>query len=368
MPAISQIADIVTDTLPTFEQGKYDAVGLAQLYPDYEYTKQMIQGARKQDDVSYLIDRTLEIGAPSSYEHTYTNHPMETATHPLSKRIQTPMVKVRTKCTFSEDEEELQGKTVSQIVNVVQKRLTKWRRDFIEGIEHDFLSKPTSSTQHPAPLRGLAYWVTDRAGITLDDGVLMHGGDDPSGFPTGAGGILRADEARWPNAVCKFAKVSDDDLFDKIEQFLNRVRTMAVIPNPSQVSEVPARVLYTIEPIKRAVSRYMTANNDNTGDDAGVYRGASYYKGIPITVWHALSDPSSPVKATTGVMKLIDWNSFEYIVHSNFDQKITGPTMLPNVPGQMVLVNETWHGLHCNRRDRNMQMTTDTAELQPSAA
>lgn len=367
MPKLSQIVDILTATLPTFELGKYDAVGIAQLYPDYEYVKQMIQGMRKKEDTSYEIDRSLEIGAPSSYEHTYTNHAAETATHKQLRRISTPLVKVRTSCTFSEDEKALQGKSPTQIVNVVQARLTKWRRDLIEGIEHDFLSSPTGPDQHPDQLRGLGYWLTSKSGLTA--GALeMNGGDDPTGHSAGAGGLTKAQEARWPNAVCDFAKISDDDFFDKVSQFLNRVRTMAVVPNPSQVSEVPSRIMYTIEPIKRAVERYMTANNENVGDDAGVYRGASYFRGIPIAIWHALSDPASPVQATTGVVKLVDWNSFEYIVHSEFDQKITGPTELPNVPGQKVLYNEMWHALHCNRRDRNMEMTTDTAELQPSAS
>jgi hypothetical protein len=66
-------------------------------------------------------------------------------------------------------------------------------------------------------------------------------------------------------------------------------------------------------------------------------------------------------------VKLIDWNAFVFVVHSAFDRKITGPTALPNIPGQFIVVRETWHGLHCVRRDRNLHMTTSTAELQPSA-
>lgn len=365
MPAISTIADIVTATLPTFERGKWDAVGLAQLYPDYEFVKQFVQGTKRVKDTSYLIDTTLEIDSPSSYEHSYTNHPAETATHKLVKRIQTPLVKSRTSMTFSEDEKELQGASYEKIVDVVQMRMTKWHRDFIEGIEHDLLTFPSSASQFPDQLRGvLGYWVTPNSSVT---DFSLNGGNDPVGHSAGAGGITKAAEPRWPNAVAKFDKISADDYFDKLSQFLNRVRIMAVVPNPSVAPDVPRRVNYVQEPVKRAVERYMQAANDNWGSDAGVYRDACMYRSIPITIWHAMSSPDSPVRPETCVSLLVDWNAFMYQVHSAFDQKITGPLMLPNVPGQMVSYNETWHALHCTRRDRCMYMYSDNADLQPSA-
>jgi hypothetical protein len=64
---------------------------------------------------------------------------------------------------------------------------------------------------------------------------------------------------------------------------------------------------------------------------------------------------------------VVDWNSFQLIVHSAFDQKIKGPVELPNIPGQFVLSNHTYWGLHCRRPDRNLYMTTDTTELQPAS-
>lgn len=367
MPALSQIVDIVTATLPTFEMGKYDSVGLAQLYPDYEFIKQFVQARKRLEDTSYLIDTSLEIGAPSSFEASYTNHPLQTSAPRLLKRIQTPLCKARTSTTFSEDEKELQGASPTKIVDVVQTRLNKWRRDMIEGLEHQLLSTPASPDQVPDVLRGLNYWMTDKSGISVDT-LDMNGGDDPTGHTAGAGGITKAAESRWPNAVAKFSKISQDSFFDLVEQFLNRVRMHSAIPHPSVAPEVPSRLIYVQEPIKRACSRFLAASNDDVGNDAGVYRDASFYKSIPIVIWHAMSDPASPVRPSVGTAKLVDWNTFMYQVHSAFDQKISGPDKLPNVPGQMVMVNELWHALHCVRRDRNLQMTTDTLELQPSSS
>lgn len=363
MPGISSIADIVTLTLPTIERGKWDSVGLAQLYPAYESVRQFVQGARRKRDTSYLLDRKLEIGAPTSYEHSYTNHPAETAAHKLALNVQTPMIKVRTSMTFSDDEKELQGKSDSQLVDIIQMRTVKWNRDFWEGLEHDLLRFPASATAFPDSLRGVPYWVTDNTSVT---GLDMNGGDDPTGHALGAGGITTADEPRWPNAVGEFSKITQDDFFDLLSQFLNRVRMMSVVPHPSVTPEVPARVIYVVEPIKRGVERFYSASNENIGTDAGVYRDANMFRQIPITIWHAASDPDSPVQDTEGTARLIDWNAFTLTVHEKFDQKITGPIMLPNIPGQMVMYNETWMALECSRRDRHLLLTTATSDLQPS--
>ena len=366
MPSINKIADIVTLTLPTFEKNKWDSVGLAQLYPDYEFVKQFVQGAKRSKDTSYEVETVLEIGAPSSYEHSYTNHPAQTSTSKLARRIKTPLVKSRTSVTFSEDEKALQGKSDAKIVDVVQMRMNKWHRDFIEGIEHDLLSFPSSPDQHPDQLRGvLDYWVTPNSGVS---DFSMSGGLDPVGHTGGAGGLTIAQESRWANAVGKFSKISPDDYFDKISQFINRVRIMNVNPHPEVAESVPRRVNYVQEPVKRAVERYMQASNDDLGNDAGIYRDANVYRGIPITIWHAMSSPDSPVRPETATALLIDWNAFMYQVHSNFDQKITGPKELPHIPGQMVAFNETWHAMHCTRRDRCLYLTSDNPDLQPSAA
>lgn len=364
MPALSSIADLVTLTLPTFERNKWDSVGLAQLYPRYESVRQFVQGARRKRDTSFLLRRELEIGAPTSYEHSFTNHPAETSTHQLAKEIETPMVKVRTSMTFSEDEKALQGKSMEEIVDVVQMRTVKWQRDLWEGLEHDLLRFPSSPTQFPDQLRGIPYWVTDNTAVTDFD---MNGGSDPTGHPDGAGGITSADEPNWPNAVAEFSTITQDDVIDKIERFLNLVKMMSVVPHPTTTPDVPDRVLYVNEPIKRGFSRYFSGANENVGVDAGVYRGDQVYKLIPITIWHAANSDDSPVQDSTGTIRLIDWNTFSLTVHSKFDQKIIGPTELPNVPGQIVVYNLTWWALECSRRDRNMIMTTSNAEFAPAS-
>jgi len=366
VPDITKIADIVRATLPTIEMGKWDSVGLAQLYPEYEYVKQWITGAKHKKGSSYEIQTELEIQSPSSFEASFPNHAAKTSVPKQVKDIKSRMVKARTKATFSEDEKALQGGSAQKILDVVEMRMKKLHRDMIEGLEHAFLGFPATPDEFPQVLKGvLGYWNAPNSGVT---DFALNGGLDPVGHPLGAGEITVAAEPRWANAVAKFAKISDDDFFDQLERFINQVRMLAVIPHPEVAPNVPRRVIYVQEPVKRAVSRYFTAGNDDVGHDAGVYRDANMFKSTPITIWHAMSSVDSPVRPTNCVVQLIDWNAFQYSVLEGFDQKITGPTMLPEVPGQMVVYNELWHNLHCTRRDRLMFMTSDNPDLQPDAS
>lgn len=364
MPKLSNIADIVTATLPTFEKGKWDAVGLAQLYPEYEFVRQFVQGAKVKRDTSYLIDTSLEIAAPSSFEAVSAGDPLTPSAHKLVRRIQTPMVKCRTSMVFLKDEKDLQGASPSKILEVVKVRMTKFQRDFIEGAEHQLLQFPASADEDPDTLRGLlGYWITPNSAVTS---FSLNGGSDPVGHSGGAGGLTKAQESRWPNAVAKFAQVTPSDYFDLLEQFLNQVNIMPVVPNPSVAKDIPRRINYVQEPVKRAASRYMQSQNDNHGNNAGIYRNAVMYGDIPITIWHAMSSASSPVRPSTATALVVDWNAIEYRVHSAWDQAVTGPEMSIQIPGQLTTVSETYHAIHSPRRDRHMYMTTDNTDLTPA--
>jgi hypothetical protein len=368
MPALRSLHDHVVNTLATYEKTKYDSVGIAQLYAELEVVKQFVRGRTALRDMSDRINTALEIGSPSSYEHSYTNHPAQTSVPKQFRRIETPLCKIRTKMTYSNDEKELQGASDTKLLDNVQARLVKFQRDYWEGLEHDFLSAPTSSDQFPDQLRGIPYWITFLSTLTTN-GFNLNGGDDPDGFSAGAGGVTKAQEPRWAPAVARFDKVSQDDYFDKIDQFLNLVRMQAVVPHPSIAPEVPSRVIYVQEPVKRVAGRLLTASNESVGMDLGVYKDANVYRSMPVTIWHALSDASSPVQGLgTGeaVSLLIDWNAFMYQVHSAYNRKRTGPNELPEIPGQYVMFEETWHGLHCVRRDRCLRLQSTNAEYIPS--
>jgi hypothetical protein len=209
---------------------------------------------------------------------------------------------------------------------------------------------------------GFPAWITD--GTVGASGFELYGGDDPyvGGRP---GGITIAAQPKYTNPVAEFATISDDDFFDKIEKFLIHRKLMGAVPNPRLLPDTPNDVAYCQEAVERAVQRYMQASNQDTGMDAGRYRGKPSYKGIPITTWHAAGHPDSPVADPTGVVRVIDWNSFEYSVQPEYDRKIDGPKDMPLVPSGKYITSELWHQLVCQRPDRSLFMETDTPSLQP---
>lgn len=361
MPAIRSLADYLTVTLSTFEKNRYDAVGLSQLYPDYEIIKQQVAGRRQVKRTSSRYETFLRIDAPSSYEASFTNHPLATATHKLFKKVVSDMTKVRVSTTFSDEEVELQGTDAERLIDEVQARLVKLDQEYWEGEENALLTFNGSAS--PPVMNGVLYWVTNDTAVT---GFSPNAGDDP--VSGGAGGITAAEESRWPNAVAQFDSITQDDFFDLLSKFLHRVKTKHVVAHPSLAPETPARILYTQEPIQRAVERYLSASNENLGMDAGAYRGAPTFRGIPITIWHAFSSPESTVRPDTayGQCMLIDWNTFHYVVHNAYDRKMHREK-LPNIPGQHVVATETYRLLHCTRRDRNMRMFTSNADLLPDS-
>ena len=361
MPAIRTLADYLTTTLSTYERNRYDAVGLSQKYPDYEVIKQQIAGRRQVKRTSSRYETFLRIDSPSSYESSYTNHPLATATHKLFKTVTSDMTKVRVSTTFSEEEQALKGTPAEQLIDEIQARLLLMDQNYWEGEEDAMLTFNTSAAI--PVMRGALYWVTNDTAIT---GFSPNAGDDPE--TAGAGGITAAAESRWPNAVGQYDNVTQDDFFDILSKFLHRVKTKHIVPHPSLASETPARILYTQEPLQRAIERYLSASNENLGMDAGAYRGAPTFRGIPISIWHALSSPESTVRPDTtyGQALFIDWNTFHYVVHSAYDRKMHRET-LPNIPGQHVVAQETYRLLHCTRRDRNMRLFTSNADLTPDA-
>lgn len=367
MPAIKSLADYLTATLSTFEKNRYDSVGLAQKYPDLELVKQQIVGGRMVERTAADYETVVEVDSPSSYEKTYVNHPLEPTTNKLVKRLKSTMAEVRVSTTFNEKEKAFKGKSGEQIVDEVQMRLTKMDREFLEGEEESFLTFPASPSTEAVPsLIGLTAAITAKSGQSSGPANFdPNGGDDP--FSTGYGGITKAVEPKIPNATGVFAKISQDDFFDTISKFLHRVKTKAVVAHPAFTSDAVKRILYTQEPIQRAVERYLASRNMLATIDAGAYRGAALYRNIPITIWHAMSSPDSSVRPTTGTCLLVDWETIHYIVHADINRKMHGPEKYPHIPGQHVVAMEHSRLLHCARRDRNLRLTTATADLQPDS-
>lgn len=362
VPSLSALNDFVELNIGSFVKGKWDYIGLAQLYPSLEVLGQLVP--RKQSATNYESTIVYQTETDTSGHGAKPGDAVQPINKKNALRRKVKLVKYVDSIGWTLDQDTLQGKSDEHIVKQIQMDLVDFDLHWWQDLEHMMLRLPDNII--PADdetLFGFPAWVTDNAGQTAGT-FQLYGGDDPysGGRP---GGITVAAQSKFTNPVADYQTISDDDFFDKLETFLMQRKLMGAVPNPRMLPDTSNDVCYVQMPTHRAVQRYMQASNQDTGVDAGRYRGAPSYKGIPITTWHALGHPDSPVAPTTGSGYVIDWNSFEYSVQPEYDRKIEGPKDLPLVPSGKYITSECWHQLVCLRPDRNLKLTTATASLQP---
>ena len=360
--SLSQLNDHVKLNIGTFIKGRWDYIGLAQRYPEYEAIAQL--APRKQPASNYEQTVTYQTDEDVEPQPTKPGSPVQPSQTKKALTRKIKLVKVLDSIGWTLDSDKLKGKSDEHIVKQIQMDMVGYDLRWWLFLEHALLRKATNiipdDDEHAF---GFPAWVTDGT-VTDASGFQLYGGADPyaGGRP---GGITVAAQPKFTNPVAEFASVSDDDFFDKIETFLTYVKVMGIVPNPRLIPDTPSRVCYVNDKVLRAVQRYMQASNQDTGLDAGRYRGKPSYKGIPFTTLFAAFHPDSPVKDATCVVRLIDWNTFEYGVHPDYDRLTEGPKDADKVPGEVYMTTQHWHQIACQRPDRSLFMESATPSLQP---
>ena len=362
MPNLTQIADTVTLNIGTFVKGRWDYIMLVQLYPKLEAIAQLVP--RKEPATNYEATILYQTETQDTGHGAKPGDPVQPTQQSKALRRKVKVVKEVDSLGWTEDQDTLQGKSDEHIAKQIQMDLTAFDLKFWERLEHYLLRMPASTTPDDDDYPfGFPAWLTSKSGAGANE-FDLYGGQNPynDGRP---GSISVATYPKFTNPTASFQAVSDDDFFDKLEEFLIRRKLMGVVPNPRLLPDTPNDVGYFNAKVVKAIQRYLTASNENFGMDAGRYRGASSYKGIPFVVWHAADHPDSPVADATCIGRVIDWNSFRYSVVPSYDRKITGPKDVPLVPDMVYITSQLWHQITCDRPDRNLYMQSATAAFQP---
>lgn len=358
MPSITQLADVVRLTRNT-ELVKGSWTSLQYSLPGYIYTEAVIP--RKVLRSSAKIEWPIGVAAQSSAQYTQVNDPLTVSVPDLAKKARVQLAKVRNAVSWSIDEDELQGGSDEQIVSVVALRKSQFDLEMVEFIERQLARKPVSSSVNPQQIYGLPYWFPHSTTAT---DLQLNGGADPSGFALGAGEVLKADVPRWAHAVCGFNKLSDDDLFGKISEFMHRAKYLA----PESASPIdpstPDRVILTQHQVFTQWEKLQVAGNENFRSDVGMWRGAVNFRSIPVKIWHVISEEDSPEKPSGyGILYCLDLNTLKWLVHAGFDFKLSEPVADPNVPGQIKMWRQAYCQLLCTNRERNLTAYTANADL-----
>lgn len=363
MPNLRSFNDYLALNIGEFRHGVWDYVGLSQLYPKLEVLGQLVPRKENQDNLECTV--TYQTETDTSGHGAKPGDPIQPAQNSDIITRKVKMVKYVDSTSWVKDIDALLGKPQEHIMKTLQKDLVRFDLHFWQDLEHMMLKTATNAV--PADdetIFGLyTGWITDDDSLT-SNGFVLNGGDDPyaTGWP---GGILKASYPKYPNSAAYFDNISDTDFFSKLDEFYEHRKLMPAVPNPGLLPDTPNDVLYCQFPVINAVRNYLRASNSESGMDAGRYRGASTFKGVPFVLWHALGHPDSPVASSTCKVLAVDWNSFHYYVNGQYDRKIEGPLDMPYVPGGKYIQSELWHQLVCDRPDRNCVLTSGNTSLQP---
>lgn len=365
MPSLNELHDFVENQIGTFERGKWDYIGLAQLYPTLEVLGQL--APRKTPISNYEQTVMYQKRTTPTLRGAKPGDAVSPGQKQSAVKRKIKVVKLIDDIGWTKDQDTLQGKSDEHINRQIQMDLVQWDLHFWEGLENRVLQMPANIIpDDDEEMFGFPAWITDNSGQT--DLFDLDGGDDPTWTGSGTGrpgGLSVADYPGFTNPVGVFNQVADDDFFKMFELFLLQRKLMGAVPNPRLLPDTPNDVCYVQVPLHVAITSYLTAGNENVGMDAGRYRGQPTYKNIPIVVWHALGHPDSPVRVATPRGYIIDWNSFEYGVVPEYDRKITGPEPINLVPSSQYVVAEHWHQLNCLRPDRNLFFRSSNTAFNP---
>lgn len=365
MPSLSDLSDFVELQIGTFVKGRWDYIGLAQLYPQLEVLGQLVP--RKSSATNYETTIVYQTETETSGHGAKPGDPVQPINKKNALKRKIKLVKYVDSIGWTLDQDTLQGKSDEHIVRQIQMDLVDFDLHFWQDLEHMMLKLPDNII--PADdetMFGFPAWITTDSDIATG-AFELYGGDDPYSGSGRPGGISVSAQRKYTNPVANFVTISDADFFRKLDTFLKRRKLMGAVPNPRLIPDTPADVCYVQLNTYNHINEYLTASNDNVGMDTGRYRGDPQHKNTPFVHWHAMDHPDSPVSDTECRVRWVDWNSFEYSVQPEYDRKIEGPVDLPLVPSGKYITSELWHQLACHRPDRNMMMVSSTPSLDPQA-
>lgn len=200
----------------------------------------------------------------------------------------------------------------TQIVDLIETRMTAMYVSWFEFLEGRLWTKPTDSTDTKR-IFGIPYWI-------VKDSTLGFTGGNPSGFTAGAGNIDSTTYTRWKNFSGSYTTVNETDLLAKMREA--HLKTEFVSPvshkNPTFNSK---NGIYVNSDTHLALQKLFDERNMNLGSDLG--GKAVTFKGTPITYTPYLnSDASDPVY-------MIDWKYMTIGCQEGWEKRLTEPYMVP---------------------------------------
>lgn len=350
---VQSLFDLAAWTRATeYKRGGY--VSLTENLPDFPLYNMLIK--REVIRSTPTIRYQVVVDRDNSFEITQVGEPVQVTIPKHARTVAMNWSKSRTVWGYFADEEAFNGAPEDQIIDVVLARKVENDAEFRRNLELKFAGAASEPTKND--IIGLKDWLpADSTATALE----LNGGADVA---YGISGITVSDVPRWGHAVAGFSKVSDDDLFDKLSQFMHRSKYY--VPEG-------ARTIDSYEPYRCILANYLvftrweqlqTVANDDLRNDIGMWRGDINFRSVPVKINHAQSEPDSPETPTDhALLYLLDLNNWRLFVHPDFNFTLSEPIKDPNIPGAIKQWRELYCQLACTNREKQLVAYTDSPEF-----
>lgn len=350
---VQSLFDLAAWTRATeYRKGGY--VSLTEPLPDYPLFNALIQ--REVIRSTPTIRYQVAVDPPQSFKITQVGEPVQVVIPKHAKTVTMNWSKSNTVWGYFSDEEAFNGADADQIIDVVMHRKVEHDAEFRRNLEIKFSNNATEAEKND--IIGIKDWFpADTTATELE----LNGGAD---VVYGVSGIDVATTPRWGHAVCGFSKLSDDDLFRKLSEFMHRNK-MYVPEGANEIVPAEAdRVILCNSKVFVDWEELQTIANDNLRNDVGVWRGAVNFRSVPVKILHAQSEPDSPATPSDhALLYMLDLNTLKYWIHSDFNFALSEPIKDPNIPGAIKQWRELYCQLACLKRENNLVAYSTASEF-----
>ncbi len=291
-----QIADIVSMVKDAEDRGTYTL--LTTELQKYPAMQQLFKGKARRERGGEQLSFNAMVASNESAQTTSLFAEIDVAQADLFKVGRVPWRHVTNYYAFDEREPILNSRP-DDLVDIVKGRRTDCFVSLAVKFEDWFWEKPTGSeASDDAPPDGVKYWV---GRVNTDTDGAFQGGD-PSGFASGAAGLLSTDYPNWQNYSVGYSAVSEDDFMARLDKaawscdFTNPV----AIPGAMQQNYG----YYTVYSLFASLRKIARDRNDDLGFDLES-RSPTYMGGQIMAVPYLTTND-----ATENPFYGIDWSVF----------------------------------------------------------
>lgn len=222
---------------------------------------------------------------------------------------------------YDDNEEDFQSNDADVIVDALLVREHAMYNGWFQHMEEQCIATPASSSENPANIQGLKFWIQKYASAT--PGFL---GGDPSGFSSGAGNILTSSYSKWKNWAGTYSVVSRDDLVAKLKKAIAFTGFKAPHSFKQLNGARPQWEFYTVWDLIDALAKYLDARKTEQSDLAGVVTPT--LGSIPVVRMAEMERSESRAYDTSNPFYGVNWSKFNFAFHKGKDMVRRGPIRL----------------------------------------